>query len=207
MLFIFGKRYARIAGFIDTDHLCYPCKAYDREIQVYRPYFHFCLIPVFPIGSKQFEIRCRNCGDETKSEDIIRQYEAKVRTPLYLYAAWILFAGLAIGWLYWNKYTQKHTRELIANPVPGDIYTMKEKKNSETMYYFLKIIAVNGDSVIALHNSINYGDFVSRLDKDDYFVSDDTLSYNKARLRAMMDGDEIFSVSRADNDDGFNRVR
>ena len=50
MLFIFGIRRIRIGRFIDTEYLCYPCRSYDHEVNVYRSYFHFCFIPVFPVG-------------------------------------------------------------------------------------------------------------------------------------------------------------
>ncbi len=208
MLFIFGIRNARIGQYKDTDHLCYPCKAYDREIQVYRSYFHFCLIPVFPVGAKKFEIRCCNCGDETKTESILKEYNQKTKTPLYFYSAWVLFACIAIFWFYWNKSTQKHTMELVANPAMGDVYTIKQKKNDETSYYFLKIAGIAGDSVLAIHNHFDYGDFVNSLSGDDYFVKDDTLLFKRKNLANMLERDEIFSVSRDYSDgDGFNRIR
>ncbi len=95
MLIIFGKRNARIGRYVDNDHIYY-CNAYEREILVYRSYFYFCLIPVFPIGPRQFEIRCRNCSDETKSESIINKYKSKSKTPLYFYSAWRLFASVTL---------------------------------------------------------------------------------------------------------------
>ena len=208
MLFIFGIRNTRIGQYKDTDHICYPCKAYDREIQIYRSYFHFCLIPVFPVGARKIEIRCCNCGDETKTESIIRKYDQKTKTPLYFYSAWALFAGVAIFWLYWNKSAQKHKMELVANPAVGDVYTIKQRKNGETSYYFLKIAGVASDSVFVIHNHFDYGDFVTSLSGDDYFEKDDTLVYKKKSLTDMLEGDEIFSVSRDYSEgDGFNRIR
>ena len=208
MLFIFGIRETRIGKYNDSDHICYPCKAYDREIQFYRSYFHFCLIPVFPVGTKKYQIRCNNCGDETKTESIVRKYDQKTKTPLYFYSAWVLFAGIAIFWFYWNKNTQKHRMELVGNPAVGDVYTIKEKKNDETNYYFLKIAGIAGDSVLAVHNHFDYGDFVNSLAQDDYFEKDDTLFYTKKKLSAMLERDEIFSVSRDYSEgDGFNRIR
>ena len=208
MLFIFGIRNTRIGHYKDTDHLCYPCKAYDREILVYRSYFHFCLIPVFPVGAKMFEIRCCNCGDETKTESILREYNQKTRTPLYFYSAWVLFACIAIFWFYWNKSTKKHRMDLVANPAMGDVYTIKQKKNDETSYYFLKIAGIAGDSVLAIHNHFDYGDFVNSLSGDDYFVKDDTLLFKRKNLTNMLERDEIFSVSRDYSEgDGFNRIR
>ncbi|HLA58945.1 MAG TPA: hypothetical protein VK622_09305 [Puia sp.] len=208
MLFIFGIRNARIGKYRDSDHICYPCKAYDREILIYRSYFHFCLIPVFPVGARKFEIRCCQCGDETKSENIVRQYDQKTKTPLYFYSAWVLFAAIAIFWFYWDKNSQRHKMELVGNPVIGDVYTIKERKNDETNYYFLKITGIAGDTVLAIQNHFDYGDFVNGLSQDDYFVKDDTLIYKRKNLTDMLERDEIFSVSRDYGDgDGFNRVR
>jgi hypothetical protein len=208
MLFLFGIRNARIAKYKDSDHICYPCKAFDREIEVYRSYFHFCLIPVFPVGPKKFEVRCAHCGDETKSESIIREYDKKTRTPVYFYSAWLLFAGIAICWFYWNKNSQKHNAELVANPTVGDVYTLKQRKDKETSYYFFKITRISGDSVLAIHNHFDYGDFVSSLGNEDYFEKDDTVFYKRKNLKEMLDDGEIFSVTRNYSDgDGFNRVK
>src|SRR5882757_6073388 len=113
MLFIFGRRTARIGNFIDNDHICYPCKEFDREINVYQYYFHFCFIPVFPMGGKRMEIRCRNCGDETKSEILVKKYEGRAKTPFYLYSALILFVGLAVFWFYWNKNNEKNKMQYV----------------------------------------------------------------------------------------------
>lgn len=103
MLFIFGIRAARIGKYTDNDHICYPCKAFEREIRVYQSYFHFCFIPVFPVSRKRLEIRCGNCGDETRTESIIRKYEKSAKTPFYLYSLLIFFACLGVFWFFWNR--------------------------------------------------------------------------------------------------------
>ena len=98
--------------------------------------------------------------------------------------------------------------ELVANPAVGDVYTIKQRKNGETSYYFIKIAGVAGDSVLVIHNHFDYGDFVTSLSGDDYFEKDDTLVYKKKNLTDMLEGDEIFSVSRDYSEgDGFNRIR
>ncbi|MFI5192650.1 MAG: zinc-ribbon domain-containing protein [Chitinophagales bacterium] len=73
MLVIFGNRTIRTGKFIDNDQICYHCQAYDREVKVYRAYFHFCFIPVFPIGRKRMEMHCRNCGDQLKKDRVLKQ--------------------------------------------------------------------------------------------------------------------------------------
>jgi hypothetical protein len=208
LFFIFGIRSVRIGRFFDNNHICYPCKAYDKEILVYRSYFHLCLIPVFPVGPRRFEIRCRNCGDETKSENILKEYEGKARTPIYFYSAWLVFVSVAALWYFWNNHSQRNKMEFVSNPKIGDVFTIKQTKNDGTSYYFLKIIEVNRDSIKAFHNNLDYGDFVARLDKDDYFVKDDTLAFKRNKLQRMLNNDEIFEATRNYGEvSGFNRVQ
>jgi hypothetical protein len=208
MLFIFGIRMARIGRYFDRDHICYHCNASDREVLVYRSYFHFCLIPVFPAGSKRWEMRCRNCGDETVLESVVETYQGKVRTPVYLYSAIILFAGLAISWFFWNQNTQRQKMEWVTHPASGDVYTMTREENHQAIFSFLKIIAVNGDSLTVLHNHWDYGEFVSRLTADDYFVKEDTVWMKQKDLRRMLDKDEIYSIDRNYGEgSGFNRIK
>ncbi len=208
MLFIFGKRYARVGKFIDTEHICYPCKAYGREILVYRPYFHFCFIPVFPIGRNEYSMHCRHCGDETMLDSVMNQYQGKLRTPFYLYSAWILFAAITLTWFYWNSNSKKHKIEYVEQPLTGDVYTISKEENDGTRYYFLRIIEVGIDSVRALRNDLDYGGFVSSFSRDDYFVKDDTLVISRKKLKRVLAGEEIISIERgygAGSD--FNRIR
>lgn len=166
-----------MAGF--EDHICFPCKAYDREIQVYRPYVHFCFISVFPIGPEQIKMHCRNCGDETRLESIVEKYGRKTKTPAYLYSALILFACVAIFWFY-----------------------------NGTTYSFFRVTGLNGDSVVVFHSNLEYDGFVSSLADDDYFVKDDTLKFARRKIEEMLDRDEIYSVDRGyGKGSGFNRVR
>jgi zinc-ribbon family len=208
MLFIFGKRIARIGKWIDTEHICYPCKSFDREVVAYRPYFHFCFIPVFPIGKKQLEMHCRNCGDETRLDSVVRQYEARAKTPFYLYSALILFVALAAVWFYWNRSTQKHKIEMVSNPSVGDVYTIREESNNETTYYFLRLVEIRPDTVMAFRNHLDYSGFVSSLASDDYFVKTDTLAFRKSKLKDMLENGEIYSLDRGySNGSDFNRLK
>jgi hypothetical protein len=208
MLFLFGIRTVRTGYFLDRGHICYPCKAYEREIRVWRSYFHVCYLPVFPVGSNQVEIRCKNCGDETRSEIILRKYEKLVKTPLWLYSAFFIAIGLAACWFYWYKNIQKHNREYIGNPLIGDVYTIREESNMSSNYYFLRIAGIEKDSVKALQSSLEYSGFVSNLAGDDYFVKNDTLSFGKDELRQMLEKDVIYSMYRNLGDQGdFNRTK
>lgn len=208
MLFIFGIRVARIGKYMDREHICYPCRASDREVEVFRPYFHFCLIPVFPAGAKRWKMRCLNCGDETVLESVVEQYQGKARTPLYFYSACILFAGLTVFWFYWNKNMQRQKMEYVTRPAAGDVYTLTSADDHETVYSFLKIVSVHADSVATLHNHWDYGGFVSRLTPDDYFVKEDTVWVMKRDLEKMLEKGAIYSVDR-DYGPGssFNQVK
>jgi hypothetical protein len=208
MLFIFGIREARIARYLDRVHICYPCRTSDREVLVFRPYFHFCLLPVFPVGSKRWEMRCQNCGDETILESVVKEYQGKVRTPFYLFSALILCALVVIFWFCWNKNTQKRKIDYVTHPAAGDVYTMTREENNETIYSFLKIVAVHADSVTVLHNHWDYGEFVSNLTAEDYFVKEDTVWLVKKDLLKMLGKGEIYSVDRGyGQGSSFNRLK
>ena len=208
MLYIFGRRDARIAKYTDKEYICYPCKAFEREVSVYMPYFHLCFIPVFPIGKKRFEVRCTNCGDETKSENLIRKYEKLAKTPFYLFSALILAAGIGAYWIYWNSNNQKHNAEYVANPKVGDVYTISEHGNNGTTYYFLRLAEIKGDTIMAIHSSLEYNYFVITMEGDDHFVKDDTSLYARKELKGMLENGEIYMVRRNySNGSGFNQIR
>ena len=166
------------------------------EILVYRPYVHFCFIPVFPIGARQIAVHCRNCGDETRLESLVKKYDQRTKTPFYLYSAVILAASVAIFWFYWNRNMQKNKIEFVSKPAVGDVYTIKKEDNNGTTYSFLKVTGFSGDSVVVFHSNLEYGGFVSSLADDDYFVKDDTVKFAKEEIREMLNRDEIYSVDR-----------
>jgi hypothetical protein len=206
MLFLFGTRLAKIASYTDIDHICYPCRTFAREIDVYMPYFHICFIPVFPTGKKQYKIRCTNCGDETRSENILRIYEKRTKTPFYLFSALMLTAAIGAFWLYWNNNNQKNKAEYVANPKVGDVYTISEVGDAGKVYYFLRLAEINGDTVKALHSDLEYNYFVNTMVGDDHFIKDDTALYTRKQLQGMLDKNEIYMVRR-NYGGGFNNIR
>jgi hypothetical protein len=97
---------------------------------------------------------------------------------------------------------------MVNNPLAGDVYSVRREKNDETTYYFLRIIQAKGDSIFVFHNDLYYGNFVSRLAKDDYFVKDDTVIYQRKKIKEMLESDEIYSVYRDYSEDAsFNRIK
>ena len=196
MLFVFGIRVVRIANFIDTDYMCYRCRSFEREVNFYQSYFHFCLIPVFPVGQKKILVRCKNCGDETQTEALVEKYSKTVKTPLWFYSAIFLSILLAAAWLYWHQSAEKKHRKYIANPVKGDVYTIREEKNTGNSYYFLQVIDNRGDSILALSSNLEYGYPLDHLEADDFFVKSDTLHFAKKDLYEMLNNGEIYSINR-----------
>jgi len=172
------------------------------------PYFHLCFIPVFPIGKKQFEVRCANCGDDTKSENLVKKYEKLAKTPVYLFSALILTALIGAYWIYWNSDNQKNNARYVANPMVGDVYTVSEHRTDETTYYFLRLAEIKGDTVMVIHSSLEYNYFVNTMNGDDHFVKDDTSLYVKKELKRMLENGEIYMVRRNyGKGSEFNQIR
>ncbi|HEY4110583.1 hypothetical protein [Puia sp.] len=172
------------------------------------PYFHLSFIPVFPIGKKRFEIRCTKCGDDTRSEILVRKYEKVARTPLYLFSAPILAVVIGAFWIFWNSNNQKNNAEYVANPKVGDVYTISEHRNDGTTYYFLRLAEIKGDTVLAIHSSLEYNYFVNTITGDDHFVKDDTSIYVRQELKGMLEKGEIYMVRRNyGKGSGFNQIK
>jgi zinc-ribbon family len=208
MLVIYGRRKARIKKFTDNQHNCRSCNSFDLNVKVYRDYYHFFFLPFLPIGSKTTKIHCNNCGEPFRVDSIQKQYESAARTPFYLYAGPILFAGLILFVIIANLNDQKEKEKFVANPKVGDVYRIRKDENNSTTYYFLRISQINGDSVFAYHSDLTYYGFITKLNDEDYFVKEDELAFTKKELKVMLDKDEINSVERNYGDnEGFNRIK
>jgi len=208
MFVIYGRRTARIKKYTDNHQACQSCKSFDLDVKVYRDYYHLFFIPVFPVGDKSVKIRCNNCGEPMRLEAIQKHYEGIAKTPFYLFLFPILLAGLIMILINANLNTQKEKAKLVDNPKVGDVYKIRKDENNSTTYYFLRLVSINGDTVVAYHNNLVYHGFISRLNDDDYFVKDEELYFTKNELRQMLDRMEINSVDRDyGNYEGFNRIK
>jgi hypothetical protein len=208
MFVIHGNRTARIKKYTDNQHNCKSCKSFDLSVKVYRDYYHVFFLPLYPVGTKTAKIHCNNCGEPFRVEAIQKQYESAARTPFYLYAGPIVFAGLILFALFADLNDQKEKARFVDNPKVGDVYRVRKDENNSTTYYFLRIRQINGDSVFAYHNNLRYYDFITKLNDDDFFVKEDKLAFTKKELKQMLDKDEINSVERDYGDnEGFNRIK
>lgn len=208
MFVIYGRQTARIKKYTDNKLACQSCKKFDLDIKVHRDYYHLFFIPVFPVGDKTLKIRCNNCGEPMRLETIQKHYEGISKTPFYLFTFPILFAGLIIILVNANLNTQKEKALFVDNPKVGDVYRIRKDENNKTTYYFLKLIRIRGDTVVAYHNNLEYNAFISKLNEDDFFVKDEELYFLKLELKQMLEKMEINSVDRNYGDyEGFNRIK
>lgn len=208
MFVIYGRRTARIKKYTDNQQSCQSCKAFDLNIKVYRDYYHLFFIPVFPVGDKIAKIKCNNCGEPMRLETIQKHYESISKTPFYLFTFPILFAGLVIILVNANLNTQKEKTLFVDNPKVGDVYRIRKEEDNKTTYYFLRLVRISGDTVVAYHNNLEYSSFISKLDDDDFFVKDEELYFLKPELKQMLDKMQINSVDRNYGDyEGFNRIK
>ncbi|MBS1563882.1 MAG: hypothetical protein JST39_05810 [Bacteroidetes bacterium] len=163
------------------------------SVGVYREYYHFFFIPFVPFGPKSAKIWCHNCGAPFHAEAVKRHYENISRTPFYFYSFLILAIGFVLFLAGLNIATQKDKAAFIKSPKRGDSYTVRDSTNN---YYFLKLVAIRGDSLLMLHNHFLYQRFTSTPENGDYFDKDDTLIYTQSKLQAMLDSGEIVGTKR-----------
>lgn len=208
MFFIYGKRTARIKSDTSHQHNCQNCKDFDLDIQVYRDYFHVCFIPLFPVGHKEVKIRCNNCGESKWIQPLQKQYEQVSRTPFYLYGGVIFIAAIILACTVQGLVNGKNNAQFVADPQVGDVYTVKHVEKDTTFYYFLKVSSIKGDTVTAYHNNFVYYRYVSKFDPSDFFMKEEEFQYLKKDLKAMLEKEEITSVTRDYGAyEGFNQVQ
>jgi hypothetical protein len=208
MFVIYGKRKARIKRYTDNGQQCHSCNHFDFDVKVYREFYHISFIPAFPVGDKTVDIRCKICGEPLRLESIKKQYESTTKTPLYLFSFPILFIGLVAILINSSINTQKEKAYFVANPKVGDVYSIVKEENNTKSHYFLRLVKINGDTVIAIHSNLAYFDYTSKLSEEDFFVKNDEIYFLKSDLKHMLDSLEIYSVDRVyGNDEGFNRIK
>lgn len=208
MFLIYGTRSARIKKYTDNHSRCESCKNFDLDVEVYRSYYHVYYIPFVPIGEKTAFIRCNHCGEPGQSGSLLQHYEKSARTPFYLFTIPILILMFIATMVYANFNQQKEKVLLVANPLVGDVYGMRKEDNNNVSYFFLRVSGINGDTVIFQHSNLEYGQFVSGFNEEDFFVKDDEFYFLKPALKQMLEKDNINSVYRNyDGYQGFNRIK
>ena len=206
---IHGQRTARIKRFTDHQQSCSSCKTFALTVSVYRDYYHLIFIPILPVGDKTVTMRCSNCGEPLRSDSLQKQHIATTRTPFYLYALLWLLGFTVIGALVAVEYADRKKIEYINHPKVGDVYLVgTDSTELVGGYYYLRVSAINKDTVFVYHSNYKYLFEPSDFGPKDYFVREIETSMLQQQLKAMLERGQILEVNRNYSDgDGFNRVR
>jgi hypothetical protein len=207
MFLIKGTRNAKIKTYTDHDHSCTNCRNFDMTVKVYKEYFHFFFIPIAATGTKSVKIKYNSCGTQFRSDSLNKSYEEKTSVPFYLYAGTILVALLILAGFSLSFLTQYERSNFVSNPKVGDVYLINHQDSSATSYYFARVMRINQDSVITIHNRFNYNEYVSEFIPADCFVSGEEIPFTKETLKDMLKKGFISAVERDYVDStGFNRI-
>ena len=204
MFLLYGQRSLIIKKYTDHTHACPHCRGLNLEVKVEKSYYHLFYIPFFPSGGKFAHIQCGDCGkpykDPVLEEDyyieLEDEYEKRTKNPIYLYSGLILVASLILFMVYVNLETQKQKAKYIANPLTGDTYLIRAERNDSTLYYFLRVVNISGDSVYTRHSNFEYHRYPADMDPTDFFVMEEELVYTKVELKKMLEDGKINAVDR-----------
>jgi hypothetical protein len=206
MIFIYGRRKAKIKKTSDHIGSCTTCNSIGLEFEIYRDYFHLFWIPLFPIGVKESKVHCTKCGKPNDFHPRVKHFESVTRTPVYLYSGMLIFLMLVLSLVFANINTQKEKALFIADPKVGDVYRIRKDANDSTYYYFLRVARIQRDTVIVYPNILQYFGFITKLNDEDHFVTQEFF-YTKKELKELLEKGEINSVERGYGDyEGFNRI-
>lgn len=195
MLILFGTRKVKIRTFTDEAAPCGNCGEYRKHYRIYQLCFHIFWIPVFPIGSKYMISDCTRC--KAKYEVFHHPELSAMRTPLYMFSILLIIPIILIFGFISSKQSEKQTAEYIQNPIPGDIYLMRDTTNNKSLYYFSKILEVESDSVYIQIGAYSYNRYTSRMDKDDYYVTDYFYGFHKDALKEWHSGGLVKKIKRS----------
>lgn len=195
-MIIFGTRNKKIKEYEDELLVCEFCGKPGLKFSVYRHCVHVFWIPVFPVGSKSIECTCGNCGAQCAGAGKKNGYLSRTGTPAYMFTIFIFLFVLIIVASVLNIHNGRKKIEYINDPKPGDVYLIRDEGGNVLKYYFLKVEAVNEESVIVYHNVMTYDKFVTKMAPQDYFVTDDETEIFKEDLKEYLDKGIINSAKR-----------
>jgi hypothetical protein len=206
MIFIYGRKKARIKKVTDHIGTCTTCNSIGLEFEIYKDYFHLFWIPLFPVGDKESVVYCTKCRKPNNFNPRVKHFESVTRTPIYLYSGLFIILGLIVTLVIANINTQKEKALFVANPKVGDVYRIRKDVNDTTFYYFLRVARIQSDTVIVYPNVLQYLGFITKLNDEDHFISQEFF-YTKKELKELLEKGEINSVERDYGDyEGFNRI-
>jgi hypothetical protein len=206
MIFIYGRKKAKIKK--TTDHIgaCTTCNSIGLEFDIFRDYYHLFWIPLFPVGDKETKGYCTKCGKPNDYNSRVKHFESVTRTPFYLYSGLLIFLMLIVTIVIGNINTQKEKALFVADPKVGDVYRIRKDVKDSTYYYFLRVARIQSDTVMVYPNILQYFSFITKLNDEDHFITQEFF-YTKKELIELLEKGEINSVERDYGDyEGFNRI-
>ena len=207
MLFLRGTRTIRIKTWQDHAHQCDACKDFNLSVGIYMQYFHVFFIPFAAFGVKSTKIYCASCGQPVRIGSVSQEYEKRTKTPFYLYSGTILVGLFVVAGFALSAFSAYQRHQYIDHPQVGDVYIVKRELPASTTWYFLRIAKIHGDTAATYHSNLEYNDFVSDFNGDDYFVSGEESDYPTALLKTMYQKGIIVTIFRDYEDTGFGRIK
>lgn len=197
------------------ENACVNCGEKNAKIAIFSYYVHVFWIPLFPY-KKSAQLVCSNCknaledGDFPKGSEMrknLRRLKDAVKSPKYMYVGSVILL-LAVSYIaFLIIQSSKLERGYLENPQVGDVYVLKDfKETSPYNHYLLKVHDIVDDSLYMTFSSFSYDRIVSRLDPKDGFY-DVWYSMHKDQLRQYDESGELKKIIRDYSAySGFDRV-
>src|SRR5690606_17014901 len=155
---------------------CEHCKEKSSQIGIIANYFHIFWIPLFPYAKKA-TIVCNHCSQVVEEKQMTPEFKAKVKmlkatvpTPKYLFAGLGIIVIFIISISLNNFYSDLKQQDFLQAPLAGDVYILKDNDEaSNYKYYFLKVKAIEEDSLLIAYNSYTYNGIPEKLEPQDGF--------------------------------------
>lgn len=200
---VFAIKNKKIKEHKDDLLVCEFCGKSGLKFSVYRRYVYIFTIPLFPIGGKSIKCECGNCGAECGETGKKQNYLSDAKTPAVMAVFIILLIAFFIFLAVTNVQKGNKKAEYIERPKAGDVYLIKDSGGGTVKYYFLKVKKVDAESVSVYHNELTYNELVTKIDPDDYFITNDEIEIYKEDLKEYFDKGIINDVIR-NYDDSVN---
>ena len=204
MFEIKGRRVKKIKSYDDKYAECSNCRAANIRFTVFREYFHFWFLPLFPSDIKDVKGVCLNCG-AWNGNRVKEDYLDQTRTPVYFYSGTIIFlTGIFLLTIY---YINQNSEEsvMIDDPQIGDVYLINDAEKNPEEYYWLKVNEIEDEKIYLIRSAFDYSWLQIEMDHADYFDRNKRTLISKEDLRKMFDEDKIKYVERNyDSDSRFS---
>jgi hypothetical protein len=196
MIFVYGKRKYVLKKFTDQQIACDSCGNQLGDVKVCQSYYHLFFIPIASESARFIENTCRNC--HSTYEAFTNKYSSGVRKPLRFYSVPILISVFILMLVLGNIFTQKQKAKYVEDPKIGDVYLIRDDRESSIKYYFFKITDIHNDLDVIeiIHSAYQYKAFVSKMDEKDYFIRADPIQFTREKLKKMLQDGLINSVER-----------